>query len=171
MDPLLEKLLAAAEDPEPHVRLSALDSMKDLDAPKVRKAIEYLTTDTEPQIRSRAVEVLGKKTDRESFKPLLDALEDDEPMVRFSALTGLKRHIKAARSGKAEWLDLEAVSEALALLMDDMGQPPWFGGCGSCGACDESAKDVTTQAQKPRRPRPVGLRISCRVCNAVFPQA
>ncbi|MFD3950280.1 HEAT repeat domain-containing protein [Streptomyces albidoflavus] len=98
-DDVADALVKAAGDPEPTVRVRALEVLSDLYG-----ALDLLLaagTDEDAGVREAAVILLGRHSaDEEAFNGLLRALEDETPDVRIQAIASLRNAITRPESAR-----------------------------------------------------------------------
>jgi len=103
------KLIETLKDPDSFVRASAVDVLGSLRATQAAEAIaKLLQTDPEAQVRQQAAVSLSFAWSDAAAKPLLEALDDESPGVRYAAT----RTLGAARVQAA-------VKRLNALLSED----------------------------------------------------
>lgn len=82
----------ALEDPTDRVRLAACDAWGKRGGAEAVKLLSYrYETDTEIDVRLRAVRCLGDVKDSSAIPALAKALEDGDPAVQYRAVAALKR--------------------------------------------------------------------------------
>jgi HEAT repeat protein len=82
----------ALQDPDPHVRMEACSVWARRRGPEaVQLLAARSTTDTELDVRLRALRTLGELEDERAIPVLAKALEDPDPAVQYRAVAALKR--------------------------------------------------------------------------------
>ena len=82
----------ALQDPDPEVRMEACSVWADRGGPEaVSLLAARATTDTELDVRLRALRMLGELGDERAVPVLAKALEDPDPAVQYRAVAALKR--------------------------------------------------------------------------------
>lgn len=82
----------ALQDPEPRVRMAACSAWAKRGGPEaVQLLAARYQTDTEIDVRLRALRELGTLGDKEAIPVLARALEDSDPAVQYRAVAALKK--------------------------------------------------------------------------------
>ena len=79
----------ALNDPDPVVRLAAVQALRRLQGPGMLASLETKCTDADPNIRAESARALGNIGDRQAVSNLVELLHDDNGFVRSAAAESL----------------------------------------------------------------------------------
>jgi HEAT repeat protein len=89
-EPAVPPLRTALSDPDPEVRLAAIETLEEIRTPTVVEPLLAAAQDQEGVVRLRAVEALGVVRDARAVQPLMARYpSDDDDQVRYEILTTL----------------------------------------------------------------------------------
>ncbi|MCB9759049.1 MAG: HEAT repeat domain-containing protein [Alphaproteobacteria bacterium] len=124
MRPRYADLFRRMRDPDPIKQDAAFDAVLFDRADALPDVVEcYLSTDDDSLIRYFMVQLMAFSGSKKAVKPLIQALEDPDPMVRAEACRGLEdlRPRSASRALRARLTDMdpevrEAAADAITAL-------------------------------------------------------
>jgi HEAT repeat protein len=93
----------AAEDPAPHVRIAALESIGAIDGPRATSMLQPYAGTAERDIAVAALVALGHVSDEAALPTLQHALRSDDPARRLAAVRALGHRGGAASVGLLRW--------------------------------------------------------------------
>jgi HEAT repeat protein len=116
---LIKPLIESLKNPDPNIRLSAIDTLGELGATEAVKPLIELLKDSNSSIRNKAVLALAELGKTEAIKPLIKLLQDSDKSVSFSTIFAL------SQLGATEAID--PLEELLIDLIKETGVAFFFG--------------------------------------------
>ncbi|MEW5724461.1 MAG: HEAT repeat domain-containing protein [Thermodesulfobacteriota bacterium] len=111
--PDVDKLLAALDSPDPHVRIETIIRLGKIDNVRAAEALIGLLKNKEAYIRAEAAYSLGNASYFQSLLPLTEALEDEEVQVRLNAARSLGTIIGRFKRRRMFSRQVEALARTL----------------------------------------------------------